>query len=41
MLTCYIDFDPEDIDNGARSSDDEDGDQDEVSAGREHYENVG
>jgi protein AATF/BFR2 len=41
ILTCYIDFDPEDIDNGAQSSDDEDRDQDEVNAGREHYEKVG
>jgi protein AATF/BFR2 len=42
MLTCRPDFDPEDIDNGAQSSDDDDsGDDGEVNTGREHYENVG
>ncbi|CAI7654577.1 unnamed protein product [Penicillium glandicola] len=35
------DFDPEDIDNGQQSSDDEGEDNDEVNAGREHYETVG
>ncbi|CAG8064034.1 unnamed protein product [Penicillium olsonii] len=34
------DFDPEDIDNGAQSSDEESGDDDEVNTGREHYEKV-
>ncbi|KAJ5822405.1 Apoptosis-antagonizing transcription factor C-terminal [Penicillium robsamsonii] len=35
------DFDPEDIDNGQQSSDDEDEDKDEVNTGREHYQTVG
>ncbi|CAG8947502.1 unnamed protein product [Penicillium salamii] len=35
------DFDPEDIDNGAQSSDEESGEDDEVNTGREHYEKVG
>ncbi|KAJ5375825.1 Apoptosis-antagonizing transcription factor C-terminal [Penicillium concentricum] len=35
------DFDPEDIDNGQQSSDDEDEDKEEVNAGREHYQTVG
>lgn len=43
MLTSYLrsDFDPEDIDNGAQSSDEESGEDDEVNTGREHYEKVG
>jgi protein AATF/BFR2 len=41
MLTRRIDFDPEDIDNGQQSSDDEGGSDGEVNAGREHYETVG
>lgn len=41
MLTCSIDFDPEDIDNGQRSSDEEGESEDEVTTGREHYETVG
>ncbi|KAJ5519485.1 Apoptosis-antagonizing transcription factor C-terminal [Penicillium expansum] len=35
------DFDPEDIDNGQQSSDDEGEDQEEVNTGREHYQTVG
>ncbi|KAJ5123839.1 uncharacterized protein N7515_007664 [Penicillium bovifimosum] len=35
------DFDPEDIDNGQQSSDDEGGSDGEIDAGREHYEKVG
>ncbi|KAJ6150608.1 Apoptosis-antagonizing transcription factor C-terminal [Penicillium samsonianum] len=35
------DFDPEDIDNGQQSSDDEGEDKEEVTAGREHYQTVG
>ncbi|KAJ5205170.1 hypothetical protein N7472_001618 [Penicillium cf. griseofulvum] len=35
------DFDPEDIDNGQQSSDDEDEDKEEVNTGREHYQTVG
>ncbi|KAJ5780117.1 hypothetical protein N7457_005277 [Penicillium paradoxum] len=35
------DFDPEDIDNGQQSSDEEGEDKDEVTTGREHYETVG
>ncbi|CDM37091.1 hypothetical protein DTO013E5_9332 [Penicillium roqueforti] len=35
------DFDPEDIDNGQQSSDEEGEDKEEVTAGREHYETVG
>ncbi|OQD61936.1 hypothetical protein PENPOL_c014G05506 [Penicillium polonicum] len=35
------DFDPEDIDNGQQSSDDEGEDNEEVTTGREHYQTVG
>ncbi|CAG8897124.1 unnamed protein product [Penicillium egyptiacum] len=35
------DFDPEDIDNGQQSSDDEGEDEGGVTTGREHYETVG
>ncbi|CAP86852.1 rRNA-processing protein bfr2 [Penicillium rubens] len=35
------DFDPEDIDNGQQSSDDESENEGEVTTGREHYETVG
>ncbi|OQE34716.1 hypothetical protein PENCOP_c016G02878 [Penicillium coprophilum] len=35
------DFDPEDIDNGQQSSDDEGEDKEEVNTGREHYQTVG
>ncbi|KOS44192.1 hypothetical protein ACN38_g4923 [Penicillium nordicum] len=35
------DFDPEDIDNGQQSSDDEGEDNEEVTTGREHYQAVG
>ncbi|KAJ5554751.1 hypothetical protein N7535_007197 [Penicillium sp. DV-2018c] len=35
------DFDPEDIDNGQQSSDDEGGSDGGIDAGREHYEKVG
>lgn len=41
MLTLRLDFDPEDIDNGQQSSDDEGEDKEEVTAGREHYQTVG
>ena len=41
MLTSPLDFDPEDIDNGQQSSDEEGEDNEEVTAGREHYETVG
>lgn len=41
MLICRKDYDPEDIDNGQQSSDEEGEDQDEVTTGREHYETVG
>ncbi|MBZ6431244.1 MAG: hypothetical protein LBE64_09130 [Acinetobacter pittii] len=41
MLTSRSDFDPEDIDNGQQSSDDESENEGEVTTGREHYETVG
>lgn len=41
MLTSRLDFDPEDIDNGQQSSDDEGEDNEEVNTGREHYQAVG
>lgn len=41
MLTSRLDFDPEDIDNGQQSSDDEGEDNEEVTTGREHYQTVG
>jgi hypothetical protein len=41
MLTSRLDFDPEDIDNGQQSSDDESESEEKVTTGREHYETVG
>jgi uncharacterized DUF497 family protein len=41
MLTSYLDFDPEDIENGGQSSDDEDVEKPDENAGREHYQAVG
>lgn len=40
-LTPILDFDPEDLDRGADSSDDEAGKQSDLNAGREHYQAVG
>lgn len=41
-LTAYLDFDPEDLEHGGQSSDDDEaGKPTDVDAGREHYEAVG
>lgn len=40
-LTLMLDFDPEDLDRAAESSDEEAGKQSDVNVGREHYQAVG